>query len=269
VKTEKTYDVIVIGAGHAGCEAAIAAARMGAKTALFTIDKNKTAAMSCNPAIGGLAKGQVVREIDALGGVMAKAADAASIQFKVLNPNKGPAVRGLRAQADKRAYSEYMRQLIEGTGGLDYIEAMAEEVLAGGGNVKGITASGKRYEAKTVIVTTGTFLNGLIHIGMTATPGGRLDDPPSTSLAESLKNLGFKLGRMKTGTPPRVDRKSLDFSKFTEQPGDPDPVPFSFSTDKINREQELCWLVHTNENTKKMVVPIFLTTIWISISEFV
>lgn len=251
---EKNYDVIVIGAGHAGCEAALAAARMNAKTALFTININKIAAMSCNPAIGGLAKGQLVREIDALGGEMAKAADATCIQFKVLNSKKGPAVQGLRAQADKIQYSLYMKKVIEKQKNLDLIEAMVDKILCDDKGVMGIQTSDKKnYSAKAVVVTTGTFLNGIIHIGLESFPGGRLDDPPSCELSESLKSLGLKTGRLKTGTNPRVDKNSLDFSKFKPQEGDPVPTPFSFSTDKININQVLCYLTNTNENTQKVI----------------
>ncbi len=251
---EKNYDVIVIGAGHAGCEAALAAARMKAKTALFTINKNKIAAMSCNPAIGGLAKGQLVREIDALGGEMAKAADSTCIQFKVLNSKKGPAVWGLRAQADKIQYSLYMKKVIENQTNLDLIETMVDEILTDDRGVVGIkTSNNKNYSSKAVIVTTGTFLNGVIYIGLESFPGGRLDDPPSIKLSDSLKSLGLKLKRLKTGTNPRVDKNSLDFSKFKPQEGDPEPIPFSFSTDKIEIEQILCYLTNTNENTHKAI----------------
>ena len=250
---EAGFDVIVIGGGHAGCEAAFVSARMGMKTALVTIKKERIAEMSCNPAIGGLAKGQVVREIDALGGEMAKASDATCIQFKVLNPSKGPAVRGLRAQADKKEYRFYMIKALENTPNLEIIEAMADEILADDRGVTGIVADNKMYKAKAVIVTTGTFLKGLIHIGLESFPGGRRDDPPSDRLSDSLKKLGFELGRMKTGTPPRVDRDSLDFSKFILQPGDETITPFSFSTEKIEIEQVPCHLVYTNEETNKVI----------------
>ena len=249
----KEYDVIVIGAGHAGCEAALAAARMGGKTALFTINTKKTAMMPCNPAIGGLAKGQVVREIDALGGEMAKAADATCIQFKVLNPKKGPAVRGLRAQADKREYTSYMIKQIRKQENLDFYGEAAEEITVSDKGVSGIIAGGVKYFSKTVVVTTGTFLNGVIYIGFEKIPAGMLGEPPSVSLSLSLKKLGFKMGRLKTGTPQRVERESLDYSKFTQQPGDPEPVPFSFSTDKLEIEQVMCWLANTNKKTKKVI----------------
>ena len=251
---EGNYEIIVIGAGHAGCEAALAAARMNAKTALFTINKNKIAQMSCNPAIGGLAKGQLVREIDALGGEMAKAADATCIQFKVLNSTKGPAVHGLRAQADKKEYSLYMKRIVENQKNLDLIEAMVDSILIDDKGIIGIqTADKKYYSCKAVVVTPGTFLNGLMYIGLESTPGGRLGDPPSCALSDSLKSLGLKLGRLKTGTNPRVHKDSLDYSKFNPQEGDKEPTPFSFLTEKIKIDQVLCYLTNTNENTHKVI----------------
>jgi len=251
---EENFDVIVIGAGHAGVEAALAASRMGVKTALFTINKDKIAEMSCNPAIGGLAKGQLVREIDALGGEMAKAADKTCIQFKVLNSKKGPAVRALRAQADKKEYRLYMKKACENQNNLSLIQAMVETITTNDKGVKGIvTSDNKICSARAIVVTTGTFLNGLIHIGLESSPGGRRDDPPSIKLSESLRSLGLTLGRLKTGTNPRVDRKSLDFSKFIPQQGDKDPAPFSFSTDKLKVDQVLCHLVNTNERTNKVI----------------
>ncbi len=248
------FDIAVIGAGHAGIEAALAAAKAGMKTALFTINKSKTGEMSCNPAIGGLAKGQVVREIDALGGIMAKAADETCIQFKVLNSAKGPAVRGLRAQADKREYCRYMLGILENTPGLTLIEAMASQISVSDSAVTGVICeSGENYGAKAVIVTAGTFLNGVMHIGLESFPGGRRGDPPSVSLSKSLQSLGLKTIRLKTGTPPRVDRDSLDYSFFTEQPGDAVAVPFSFSTEKIEAKQVLCWLARTTPETNTVI----------------
>ena len=248
------FDVAVIGAGHAGIEAALAASKMGMKTALFTINISKAGEMSCNPAIGGLAKGQVVREIDALGGIMAKAADATSIQFKVLNSTKGPAVRGLRAQADKKEYCRYMVDVLKNTPNLTVIEAMASGVTVSGSSVSGVkTQNGDTYQAKAVIVTAGTFLNGVMHIGLESFPGGRRGDPPSVELSESLKSLGLKTVRLKTGTPPRVERGNLDYSFFTEQPGDSEPVPFSFSTEKITTQQEMCWLARTTPDTNAVI----------------
>ena len=251
---KNNFDIIVIGAGHAGCEAALASARMGLKTALFTININKIAEMSCNPAIGGLAKGQLVREIDALGGEMAKASDATCIQFKVLNSKKGPAVRGLRAQADKKEYSKYMKRTIENQQNLTLIEAMVDEITTDDKGVTGIlTSKNERFFSKAVIVTTGTFLNGIMHIGLDSFPGGRRDDPPSINLSTSLKKTGLILGRLKTGTNPRVDKNSLDFSKFIPQYGDEIPTPFSFTTKKINIEQIICYLTRTNEKTNKVI----------------
>ena len=249
------YSVIVIGAGHAGIEAALACARMGEKTALFTINRNKIGEMSCNPAIGGLAKGQLVREIDALGGEMGIAADKTSLQFKVLNVKKGPAVRGLRAQSDMKEYRLYMKRTVESQPNLDVIEAMVGSITADDKKITGvITETGEIYKAKAVIMATGTFLNGRMFVGLESKEGGRLGDPPSNKLSDSLIALGLKLGRLKTGTTPRVNKKSLDFSKFSEQPGDAVPTPFSFMSGKIEVEQMLCWLAYTNEKTNEIIL---------------
>ncbi len=211
--------------------------------------------MPCNPAIGGLGKGQLVREIDALGGQMAKTSDESCIQFKVLNSSKGPAVRGLRAQADKYAYSANMRKTLENTPGLDIKQALVQKISCADSAVNGIiTETNTLFKSKTIIITTGTFLNGILYTGLQSFKGGRSGEPPSNSLSESLKSLGLKLGRMKTGTNPRADGRSLDHSFFTLQPGDETPVPFSFSTESINIEQIPCWLVNTTEETRKVIL---------------
>lgn len=252
--TARDYDILVLGGGHAGCEAAAAAARMGARTALLTIDLDRLAQMSCNPAIGGLAKGQIVREIDALGGIMARAADACGIQFRMLNKSKGPAVWGPRAQCDKAAYCVWMRAEMEGVANLDMFAELGEELIVDGGLVVGIRcASGNEYRAQAVILTTGTFLRGLIHVGTEKTTGGRLGEQSAEKLSPSLEALGIRLGRLKTGTPPRLDARSIDFGKLTEQPGDEPPIPFSFATERLDVEQIPCWITETNERTHEII----------------
>lgn len=252
---EKDFDIIVIGAGHAGCEAAHACAKMGFATALFTIYLDTIAQLSCNPAIGGLAKGHLVREIDALGGIMAKVTDMAGIQFRMLNRSKGPAVWSLRAQADRILYNVYMRKLLEATENLFIKQAMVEEVVVENGKVKGvITSLGVFYGARAVIVTPGTFLNGLIHIGLDSFEAGRAGEFPSKRLSDSLKKLGLKLGRLKTGTPPRIDAKTIDFSKTEEQWGDFPPPPFSYSTKEITNPQVPCYITYTNEKTHEIIL---------------
>ena len=252
--TARDYDILVLGGGHAGCEAAAAAARMGARTALLTIDLDRLAQMSCNPAIGGLAKGQIVREIDAFGGIMARAADACGIQFRMLNKSKGPAVWGPRAQCDKAAYCVWMRAEMEGVANLDMFAELGEELIVDGGRVVGIRcASGSEYRASAVILTTGTFLRGLIHVGTEKTMGGRLGEPSAEKLSPSLEALGIRLGRLKTGTPPRLDVGSIDFGKLTEQPGDEPPIPFSFATERLDVEQIPCWITETNERTHEII----------------
>lgn len=251
-KTE--YDVIVIGGGHAGCEASLAAARLGMKTALVTFDKERIAEMSCNPSVGGLAKGHIVREIDALGGEMAKATDATAIQFRILNLSKGPAVQAPRAQSDKAAYRRYFIHLLEKTPGLVIITGEAASIEAQNGNVKAaVLADGKRLTCRAAVVTTGTFLNGLIHIGFEKMSAGRLGDPPARHLSESLKGLGLRLGRFKTGTPARIARDSVDFTEARIQPGDEPPAPFSFATESLSLEQVPCWLTYTNEETHRII----------------
>ena len=292
--TEK-YDVVVVGAGHAGCEAAMAAARMGLRTALYTINLDLIAQMSCNPAVGGIAKGHLVREIDALGGVMGEVIDAVGIQFRLLNTSRGPAVWSPRAQADKKLYRAKMRQVLESEPNLrikqaEVIDLVLEDGSAGVSparpeaaranpgpagrsdfgtpvesiglqkpempalRVRGIRLlDGRTVEAGAVIVTTGTFLNGLIHCGENQYPAGRSGEPPSVLLGEALRRLGFEVGRLKTGTPPRLDARTIDFSNFQEQAGDPIPTPFSFRTRAITQPQTVCWITHTNAETHRII----------------
>ena len=248
------FDVLVIGGGHAGCEAAHAAARMGLSTALLTGDLRAIGRMSCNPAIGGLAKGQLVREIDALGGLMGRLADRAGIQFKILNRSRGPAVWGPRAQCDRALYSNLAREALGATPELELIEGMADDFLFDRGRVAGVvTASGERIAASAVVVTTGTFLRGLMHTGAMQTPGGRVGEAPSVGLSGALARLGLRLGRFKTGTPPRVHRDSVDYELCQPQRGDDPPVPFSFRTEALPREQALCWLTATNERVHELI----------------
>ncbi len=248
------FDVIVIGAGHAGCEAAYAAARMGCHVGLCTLSRETVAHMPCNPAVGGTAKGHLVREIDALGGLMGVAIDATGIQFKLLNRSRGPAVWSPRAQADKRRYGAWVRDELDRQPGIRWVTGRAGRVLAEHGAATGIAfEDGDRLACKAVVVTTGTFLNGLIHIGPETRSAGRAGEPASHELAESLKALGFRWGRLKTGTPPRLDRRSIDFGRFEPAPGDPEPVPFSFLTDAINRPQILCHLLHTTARVRDIV----------------
>jgi tRNA uridine 5-carboxymethylaminomethyl modification enzyme len=252
---EADYDVVVIGAGHAGCEAALASARLGFSTCLFTINLDTIAQMSCNPAIGGLAKGHLVREIDALGGDMAKVTDRAGIQFRMLNMSKGPAVWSLRAQADRVLYRLSMRNVLESQKNLNIKQASVEKIIVEDGKVKGVlTSLGVFYSAKAVIVTTGTFLKGLIHIGLENFQAGRAGEFPSIGLSDSLRELGLEMGRLKTGTPPRLDAKTIDFSKTEAQYGDDPPIPFSHSTDKINNPQLPCYVTYTNSETHKIIL---------------
>jgi len=248
-----TYAVIVVGAGHAGCEAALATARMGLKTLLLTIDPNTIAQMSCNPAIGGLAKGQLVREVDALGGEMAKVIDQTSIHFRMLNRSKGPAVQSPRAQADKIAYQVTMRKVIESQPNLDLKQEMAEEILTEHARAVGIRcASGKAYRGETVILTTGTFMKGLIHVGLQKFSGGRIEEPSAENISDSLRRLGFQVGRLKTGTPPRLNKHTIDYTQLRPQPSD-EPQPFSYSTRDMKSPQVNCYITYTNPRTHELI----------------
>ncbi len=250
----ENYDIIVVGAGHAGCEAALAAARMGCQALLLTLNLDAVAQMSCNPAIGGLAKGHLVREIDALGGEMARNIDATGIQFRVLNTKKGPAVRASRAQADRDLYRARMKQVVEAQEGLDLKQGQVISLVVEGEGVAGVeTRDGLRFLAPTVILTTGTFMRGLIHVGLSHYPGGRAGEPPSEGLSDQLRTLGFDVGRLKTGTPPRLDAATIDFSVLEEQPGDPVPKPFSADTLGLDRPQVPCHITYTNERTHEVI----------------
>lgn len=255
MKANNTFDVIVIGGGHAGTEAALASARCGASTLLLTHSIETIGQMSCNPAIGGIGKGHLVREIDALGGVMAFAADAAGIQLRTLNSSKGPAVRATRAQCDRNLYRAYIRKVVENQPGLSIFQQAVDDLLLDGDRVTGCrTSMGQVFHASAIVLTTGTFLGGKIHMGEIQSAGGRAGDPPSTSLAKRLREMPFNVGRLKTGTPPRIDGKSVDFTHLKEQPGDvPRPV-FSFmGTHEDQPEQVNCWITNTSEETHEII----------------
>lgn len=249
------FDVIVVGGGHAGCEAAAAAARTGAKTALLTHKLNTIGAMSCNPAIGGLGKGHLVREIDALDGVMARAIDRAGIQFRILNASKGPAVRGPRAQADRKLYREAMQEILNDYPNLTLIEGAADDLILDDKNtVAGLrTQDGREFSCHAAVITTGTFLRGLIHRGEETWPAGRVGEAPTIGLAETLERLEFPLGRLKTGTPARLDGRTINWDALDEQKGDTRPVPFSYLNEQITVPQISCYITYTNENTHRII----------------
>ncbi|MGH9855601.1 MAG: tRNA uridine-5-carboxymethylaminomethyl(34) synthesis enzyme MnmG, partial [Blastocatellia bacterium] len=251
---DEEFDVIVIGAGHAGCEAANAAAQLGAKTAIVTFNLDLIAQMSCNPAIGGIAKGHLVRELDALGGLMGRVIDQTGIQFRMLNRSRGPAVQAPRAQADRALYRQQMRRELEAIPNLFLRQGEVIRILTEDNRVTGVELmDGRLLRAETVVITTGTFLNGLIHIGEKRYSAGRSGEPPSVKLAENLRHLGFRIARLKTGTPPRLDSRSIDFKAFEEQPGDEIPTPFSFTTRAITQRQISCYIGYTTQRLHQTI----------------
>lgn len=251
---DETFDVIVIGAGHAGCEAASAAARLGAETALVTINLDLIGQMSCNPAVGGIAKGHVVREIDALGGIMGRVIDRTGIQFRLLNRSRGPAVQSPRAQADRSLYRTEMRRVLEATPNLHLRQGVVIDLIVEHNTVIGVQLQdSRRFGGKAIVVATGTFLNGKIHTGRQTTSAGRAGEPASIELAESLKRLGFPVGRLKTGTPPRLDGRTIDWDAFEAQPPDERPVPFSFATEQIEQPQIQCFIGHTSKRLHQAI----------------
>ena len=254
MENDKKFDVVVIGGGHAGCEAAAASARLGVNTALFTHNIKTIGEMSCNPAIGGLGKGHLVREIDALDGVMVEIADKSGIQFRLLNRSRGPAVRGPRTQSDRSLYKKYMQEKLLNYCNLSVFSDPVIKFIFEKNVIKGfITHSGKKIETSKLILTTGTFLNGLIHVGEKQTPAGRYNEKPTTGLSDELKKLNFKIGRLKTGTPPRLDSRTINFNNLEEQFADDDPYFFSFLTKKNLNKQISCRMTYTNESVHKII----------------
>jgi tRNA uridine 5-carboxymethylaminomethyl modification enzyme len=254
MRSDQVFDVIVVGAGHAGIEACLAACRMGSKTLILTLNLDHIGQMSCNPAIGGIGKGHLVKEIDALGGEMARAIDETGIQFRMLNTKKGPAVRASRAQADKARYRFRMKRVLESCTPLTIRQGSVEKLLVNSGRIEGVeTQIGEKFLGRTVILTTGTFLKGLIHIGSKNYSAGRAGDFAVQGLSQYLANYGFKVGRLKTGTCPRLDARSIDFSRLQIQDGDPDPIPFSFSNRSITQQQVPCYITYTNERTHELI----------------
>ena len=248
------FDIVVVGGGHAGCEAALAAARMGCQVAMLTIDKTKIAQMPCNPAVGGIAKGHLVKEIDALGGEIGRNTDLAGIQFRMLNTKKGPAVRALRVQCDKALYSSTMQETLTKQSRLVIIPGTVNRILTANGQVSGVVLqSGESITARAVILTSGTFLKGLIHVGLNHLPGGRAGEPSAEHLSDCMRDFGFEIGRLKTGTPPRLDRNTIRFEKMTPQPGDSPPRPFSYRTTEITNPQIQCHITYTNEKTHEII----------------
>ena len=247
-------DMVVVGGGHAGCEAALAGARMGCKVVMLTIDSQKIATMPCNPAVGGIGKGHLVKEIDALGGEMGFNTDQSGIQFRVLNTRKGPAVRATRVQCDKQLYATRMQETLARQENLTIFQGTVDRILTQHGAVHGVmTNSGKTILTKAVVLTSGTFLKGLMHIGLNHLPGGRAGERSSEHLSDCMRDFGFEIGRLKTGTPPRIERDSINFSVMLPQPGDSVPRPFSVRTDKIHNPQIECHITYTNNETHRII----------------
>src|SRR6266567_894441 len=255
---EQAYDIVIIGGGHAGCEAARACARLGLRTAIITMNADLIAQMSCNPAVGGIAKGHLVREIDALGGVMGEVTDAVGIQFRLLNTSRGPAVWSPRAQCDKKQYRVRMREVLEGEPNLRILQAEVAQLIIEGSGTRRVTGvllrDGRTVSSDAVIVTTGTFLNGLAHVGEMKYSCGRNGEAPSNLLGDQLRTLGLPWTRLKTGTPPRLDGRTIDWSRFEAQQGDAVPTPFSFLTEKIERPQIQCHIGYTTEETRRVLL---------------